>query len=107
MRHEIAAARLGYQYTLDSCIRVNVKLASGNEVVDILGSLLYIALNIHGETRCFRDGETEVKSNNTRNTANTNENTPAIVHMSEVIERVVNDLMLEALNHNERDESSS
>ena len=107
MRHEVAAVDFGCLYTLDSCVGVDVKLASGNKVVDILGSLLYIALDIHSETRCFRDGETEVKGDNTRNTAKTDENTPAIVHMSEVIERVVNDLMLETLNHNERNESSS
>jgi hypothetical protein len=107
VRREVAAASLGCLYTLNSCVGVDVKLASGNNGVDILGSLLYIALDIHGETRCFRDGETEVESNNTRNTAKTDENTPAVVHMSEVIERVVNDLMLEPLHYTERNDSSS
>ena len=106
MLDEVATASLGCLYTLDSCVGVDVELASGNNVVDIVGSLPNIALDIHGETRSFRDRETEVESDNTRNATKTDENTPAIVHMFEVIERVVNDVILEGLHRNVRNESS-
>ena len=107
MLHEVAEASLGCLYTLDRCVWVNVKLASGNNVLDILGCLLYITLDIHSETRSFRDGEAKIESDNTRNTAKTDENTPAIVYMFEIIDRVVNDLLLVPLHHNERNESSN
>ena len=101
MSDEVAASSLGCLYTLDSCVGVNVKPSSGNDVFDILRSLPNIAFDIHGETRCFRNGETEVESDNTRNATKTDENAPAIVHMFEVSERVVNDAIFESFHCNE------
>jgi len=92
---EVAATSLGCPHTLDSCVGVDVKLARGENIVDILASLLNIALDIHGETRCFRDGETEVESDDTRKTTKTDEKAPTVVHMLELIEIVVDNLIFE------------
>jgi len=60
---------LGHNYTLDNLVRVMAERTRRQDVLNIYGSLLYIAIDIHGETRSFWDGETEVESNATRHTA--------------------------------------
>lgn len=100
--HKVRATSFGRLDTLDSCVGVYVKLASGHNVVDILGSLLNIALDIHGKTRCFRDGETEVKCNDTGDAAQADENTPTVIDVLKVIDRVVDDVILEGVHHTER-----
>ena len=48
-------------------------------VIDIPESLFHVTLDIKSETRGFCDSETEVEGNNTRNTSETDEETPAVV----------------------------
>ena len=48
--------------------------------LDIPNSLLHVSLDIEGETRGFWDSETEVKSDNTGDTSETDEETPAEVN---------------------------
>lgn len=48
--------------------------------IDVLDSLLHVALDIEGETRGLWDGETEVKSNATGDTSETDEETPTVVN---------------------------
>ena len=68
----------------------NIDLVGDNAVIgrglntlpvalDIPDSLLHVSLDIEGEPRGFGDSETEVKSDNTRDASETDEETPAKV----------------------------
>ena len=48
--------------------------------LNVLDGLPHVTLDIEGESRGFGDGETEVKSNDTRDTSETDEETPAEVN---------------------------
>lgn len=76
MRAEVSPTGLGGIDALDEGVLVNGSLGSFNDVGDIVGCPVDVALNIHGETRGLGDGETEVKRNNTGNAAKTDEDTP-------------------------------
>ena len=76
---EVAAGSLGRLDALNSSIGVDVVRSAGEEVVDILSSLVHVTLDIHGETRCLRDGETEVKSDNSGHGAEPDDDTPDLV----------------------------
>lgn len=78
---EVGPAGLGCADKLDSLIGVLVVGTSGQEVVDILGSLVNVALDIHGETGRLGDGETEVESDDGGDNAETDENTPHLVDL--------------------------
>ena len=69
----------------------NIDLVGDNTVIrsgldtlpvalDIPDSLLHVSLDIEGETGGFRDSETEVKSDNTGDASETDEETPAEVN---------------------------
>lgn len=75
---------LGGFDTLNLGVWVDVEGTGLEEVIDILGCLVDIALDIHSETRCFGDGETEVESDNTRDTSKTDEDTPHGVNRVEL-----------------------
>jgi hypothetical protein len=98
MRDEVTASGFGSFHALNNCIRVNVESAGGNDVLNVLGSLLDIALDIHGETRGFGNSKPEIQRNDTRNTAQANEYTPAIVNMLELVVVVIDNLILEPVD---------
>lgn len=81
--NEVAAGGLGRLDTLNDGIGVNVVGTGGQEVVDILGCLLHVTLDIHGETGSLRDRKTEVEGDDSGNTAKTDEDTPHEVDMRE------------------------
>jgi len=60
---EVTVLGLGHLHVLDGCIKVDVETTGGKDIIDILGSLPNIALDIHGETRSFRDSESEIDGN--------------------------------------------
>lgn len=103
--HEVAAGSLGRLDTLDGGIGVNVVGAAGQEVVNILGGLLDIALDIHGETRGLRNGETEVESDDTGHATKTDENAPHLVDLGAGCSGS-DDRRLVGGDDNERDEGS-
>jgi len=72
-----------------------------------LGSLSDITLDIHGETGRFGNSESEVQGEAAGKTAEADEQTPAVVDMLEVIEGVVNDVVLESGDDDERDKGGS
>jgi hypothetical protein len=80
---EIGPGSLGRLCTLDHGIRVDNKGTGSQDVLNILCGLLNIALDIHGETRSFWDGQTEVEGNTARNAAKTNKDTPQVVDVVE------------------------
>jgi hypothetical protein len=104
---EVTARGFGSLHTLDSCIGVNIEGTGGKNVIDILGSLSDIALNIHGETRRFGYSESEIQGNAAGNTAETDEYTPAVVDMFKVGEGIMNNLVLECADDDEGDEGGS
>jgi hypothetical protein len=104
---EVTLCGFGSLYALDSCIGVDVKGAGGKNVLDILGSLSDITLDIHGETGCFGNSESEVQGAAARNTAEADEQTPAVVNMLEVIVGIMYDVVLESGDDDERDEGGS
>lgn len=73
--------------------------------VDVLDSLLHVTFDIEGETGSFRDGETEVKSDTSGNTSETDEETPAVVDGDGVCGRLGQDGVLVGGNDNEGNEA--
>lgn len=69
--------------TLNGGIGVDVESAGGEEVVNVLGRLHDVTLNIHGETRGLGDGETEVEGDDGGNDAEADKETPHLVNVRE------------------------
>ena len=78
--NEVAAGGLRRLSTLNNRVGVDVVAASSEEVLDVLGRLLDVAFDVHGETGRLGDGETEVESDGTRNAAKTDEDAPHLVY---------------------------
>jgi hypothetical protein len=77
----------------------------GHNNANVVGSLGNVALDIHGETRGFGDGEAEVERNAARNGTETDENTPTVVDLVKIC-GPVNDTRLVCLGDNECNKSS-
>lgn len=107
MRDEVTLRCFGSLYALDSCIGVDIERAGGKNVLDILGSLSDITLDIHGETGRFGNSESEVQGHAAGKTAEADEQTPAVVDMLEVVEGVVDDSVLESGDNDKRDKGGS
>jgi len=75
--------------------------------LNILDSLLHVTLDIEGETRGLGDSETEIKSDDTRDTSETNEETPAVVNANGVGGGVRKDGALVGVDDDEGDEGGS
>ena len=103
---KVAAARLGDLGALDDGIGVNDESAGGEEGVDVLGGLLDVALDIHGEARGLGDGEAEVEGEHAGDAAETDEETPAEIDVVGVADGIVEDLVLEGRDDDEGDEGS-
>jgi hypothetical protein len=86
---EIGPGSLGCLRTLDNSIRVDNESTGSQDVLNIFGGLLNIALNIHSETGCFWDSKTEVEGNAARNAAKTDKDTPQVIDVVEVSRAVV------------------
>ena len=78
---KVTAGSLGCLDALDDGVGVYVVATSGEEVFNVLGRLLDIALDVHGEPGGLGNGETEVESNRAWNAAETNEDTPHLVDL--------------------------
>jgi hypothetical protein len=107
VHEEVTLRGFGSFYALDSCIGVDIECAGGKNVLDILGSLSDITLNIHGETGRFGNSESKIQGDAAGNTAEADEQTPAVVYMLEVVEGVANDVVLECGDDDERDKGGS
>ena len=107
MVEEVTARGLGRLHALDGCIGVDVELAGGENVLDILGSLADVALDIHGETRRFWDSESEIEGDAAGNAAQADEDTPAVVDVLEIVKVIVDDIVFKCGDDDERGESSS
>ena len=59
-----------------------------------------VALDIHSETGCFWDGETEVKGDAARNATKTHKDAPQIIDVMESGKIVVQDGVFESSNEN-------
>ena len=79
-------------------------LATGENVFDVLCGLFNVALNIHSKTRGLRNGETEVKGNDTGNASETNEETPSVVDGKSTREGRVEDGILVGSNDDDTNE---
>lgn len=77
--NEITTRRPGGGSPLHNGIGIHNKSACGQERIDILCSLANIPLDIHGEPRGLRDGQTEVERKGRRYTAQTDNKAPAKV----------------------------
>ena len=91
-------------HALDDRVRVDVVAAGGQEVLDILRSLLDVALDVHCEAGRLGDGETEVEGDDGGNATETDEDTPHLVNVREHARVIVEDGALVAADDDERDE---
>lgn len=81
---EIGPAGFGGLNALDKKIWVNIGRFVVQDILDVVGGLVDVAFNIHGETGGFRDSQTEVESDSSGNTTETDEETPHEVDAAEV-----------------------
>lgn len=79
MRFEVCQGSLWRVDALNEDILVYVRLPSSKDSLDIGSGLIEVALNIHGEARCFRNGQAEIESNNGRNSTEADEQTPHLI----------------------------
>jgi hypothetical protein len=75
--------------------------------LNILDSLLHVTLDIEGEPRGFGNSETEVKSDDTGDASETNEETPAVVNTVGGGGGVCEDGALVGVDDDEGDEGGS
>jgi hypothetical protein len=68
-------------------IFINCLFLSSHYVVDINCSLVEVTLDIHSETRCFWNGETEVECNSSGDATKTNQETPHGIDTLKVVNR--------------------
>ena len=73
---EICQAGFGDLDALYVGIFIEFLLPSRHDVFDISWSLIDVTLNIHGETRSFRNGEAEVECNSCWYASKTDQETP-------------------------------
>jgi len=92
---------------LSNCIGVYVEGASGEEVVDVVAGLLNVALDIHSEARCLWDGKAVIESDDSRETAETNEDAPHIVDMGQHGGVVSKNGALECFDNDQSDKGGS
>jgi len=81
---EISPAGFGGLNALDKKIWVNVGRVVVQDILDVVGGLVDVAFNIHGETGGFWDSQTEVESDNSGDATETDEETPHEVDAVEV-----------------------
>ena len=86
--------------TLNNSIGVDYEGSCGQDVLNIIRGLLNVALDIHSETGCFWDGETEVKGDAARNATKTHKDAPQIIDVVESGKIVVQDGVFESSNEN-------
>lgn len=85
--------------------RVNNVGTVGKVGVHILRGLLDVALDVHGVSRGLGDGETEVERGSSRDTADTDDNTPALVNSAHVGKGLVPDGALVCGDDNDGDDT--
>ena len=59
--------------------------------MDISTCPLHVPFNIHSEPWGLWDGETDIEGDGARNATQADENTPAVVHMLQLVETVRDD----------------
>jgi hypothetical protein len=91
---EVAKGSFWSSCTLNKGIGVDKESARSEKSVDILGCLLDVAFNIHGETRCLGYSESEVEGDSTGNTSQTEEEPPAGIKVAWVSGDIAGDLRL-------------
>lgn len=104
---EVLPTSLRSRYMLNSGLRVGDVSSRRKESINIGGSLLDVAFDIHGETRSFGEGETEVESDGTRNSTETDEETPGEIEVVSVVDGIVENLLLESGENTDGDEGGS
>ena len=107
VRGKILETSLGDDDTLDDCIGIDTEGACRENIADILSSLVEVAFNVHCEPGRLRNGQSEVESHDARNTAETDEQAPAVVDVDKSGIRVPLDGTLVCRDNDEGDESSS
>ena len=104
---KVGTGSLGGIHTLLDSIGVDIEGARGEEVVDIVARLLNVALDVHGEARRLWDGKTVIESDDSGETAETNEDAPHIVDMGQHGGVISKDGALERGNNDQGDKSGS
>lgn len=107
MPSEVGPGSLGRLSTLDDSIGVDYESSACQNVLDILRSLLDIALNIHSETGSFRDRKTEIQGDATGNTSETDEKPPQVINVVEDVGVIIQDGVFECRDENQAHKSSS
>ena len=81
MPAEVGPACLGnFDLGGDNAV-IGTSLGTFPVTLDIPDSLVHVTVDIEGETRGFGDSETEVKSDNTGDASETDEETPTVVNV--------------------------
>lgn len=80
---KVSTGSPGGFHTLYDSIGVYVEGARGEEVVDVVTGLLNVALDVHSEAGCLWDGEAVIESDDSGETAKTDEDAPHIVDMGQ------------------------
>ena len=84
MSCEVGPAGLGCVDALDEGIVVFWGFPSGKDGLDVGGSLIEIALDVHGETGSLGHRKAEVESDNTGNSTETYEQAPHEINASQI-----------------------
>ena len=83
-----------------------VEFAISKDIVNIRGSLLYVAFNIHGETWSFGNGETEVQCDASGDAAQTDEYAPHEIDSFQVTRAVMQKPILVRGDDDKRNKAS-
>ena len=81
---EVGPAGFWCGSTLNGSIRIGVDFLLGQDIADVHCRLTQVPLDIHGVSRRFGDGKSEIESDTARDTAETDEEAPHIVDTLEV-----------------------
>jgi hypothetical protein len=105
---EVGQGSLGCIDAVNGFILVDVGRDVLDDLFDVGGGLVKVALNVHSEARGFGDGETEVEGDASGDAAETDEEAPHVVDGLEVCDvRFGENGILVAGGDDEGDQSSS
>lgn len=96
---------LGLEHEVTTVIVETLALVVRNHSVGVSDTPVNIGFDIDGVSGCFGDGQSEVESDESRDTADTDDGSPSLIDTLQSIDRFTDDLGLEGRDRDDCDDT--